>query len=441
MDSFFARISDRYMLRGWSDCPLALVERQYGEQLLRCDGYEYVIRSCDGTCDFSSPAFLPAHRAQLNGLIEAGFAVRCRQGEGLLESQKYIFMPYPVLKELNWAVTDSCNLHCLHCFMNSPDKKESVRRCDIEQILQQIISAKLPFITLTGGEPLLSPHFRLIVSELSKAGIRITHISTNGVLLNDSILDFLLDSGQHPDLLISFDGTGAHDSIRGQQGLEKLVLKNTELALQKGFSAVIVTTLMQQNIHVLMPTYTLLKTVSPSGWFIHRAQSSGLYKNEKRLTIQQTAGAILPLRRRWLSDGKPFPLVPENFNPPQRPHIYTESSPECFGNNCGAFLLPDGTLMPCQGFVGTEIQKHMPNVLSMGLIEAWKSPSIDAFRHAVKADRLKLNPECAACPHFRECGMGCRAYALTEAGNINAPDPDFCELYKQGWRKAFDEQN
>lgn len=439
MSEIYARISDKFMLRGWSDCPLALVEKERAHQFFNCKEYEYVIKACDGLSDFSSPAFLPKHRYQLGELIDAGFVVLCKKGDTLSEYQRYIYTPCPVLKEINWAITDACNLHCVHCFMNSPNKKEDVKLDTVQRIISEIINAHVPVVTLTGGEPLLSPYFKLIVSELSNANVSISHISTNAVLLNEDIMDFLLENNQHPDFLISYDGAGVHDLIRGQKGLESIVLENTSKVLKKGFTAVMVTTLMQQNMGTLRKTYDVLKELSPSGWFINRAQSTGLYQKEKRLSTEEIANETLPLYKCRIDDNKPFPMVIENFCQGKNIKKYTSDSPECFGNSCGLFLLPDGTLMPCQGFVGTKIQEKMPNILKEGLIKAWENPSLEEFRHAVKKDRLEKNPDCKKCPSFSECGMGCRAYALSQTGSMDNVDSDMCDLFSQGWRMKFNE--
>lgn len=440
MDSLYARIGRDYLLRGWSDCPVVLVDRWYGNFAIPCEEYGYVLRSCDGACDLASPAFTPAHRRQLEWLVEQGYAEYCARGDGPDDVQKYMYTPCPRLTTLSWAITDACNLHCVHCFMESPGKSDAGEAGAVDRILREIERAHVPFVSLTGGEPLLSPRFRDIVRRLSEAGTRLTEISTNATLLNDDVLDHLLACGQRPDLLISYDGCGVHDAIRGARGLEEKVLRAAENALARGFIVVMVTTLMRQNIDALTPTYAQLKALKPSGWFVNRAQSTGLYKSEKRLSTAEVARACSALHAAWLRDGRPFPIMMEQFKPQQRKVPFTPDSPECAGHTCGAFLLPDGTLMPCPGFVGTAIQPKMPNILTDGLIEAWGSEAILGFRGAKKAERLAKNPKCAACPHFGACGMGCRAYALTEGGDIDGPDPDACELFTRNWREDFDER-
>jgi hypothetical protein len=40
---------------------------------------------------------------------------------------------------------------------------------------------------------------------------------------------------------------------------------------------------------------------------------------------------------------------------------------------------------------------------------------------------------------FKECGVGCRASALTQTGDLMAKDPISCELWKNGYKKRFEE--
>ena len=56
-----------------------------------------------------------------------------------------------------------------------------------------------------------------------------------------------------------------------------------------------------------------------------------------------------------------------------------------------------------------------------------------------KKNLLARNPECAACEMFKECGVGCRASALTETGDLMAKDPIACDLWKNGYKKRFEE--
>jgi radical SAM protein with 4Fe4S-binding SPASM domain len=112
---------------------------------------------------------------------------------------------------------------------------------------------------------------------------------------------------------------------------------------------------------------------------------------------------------------------------------------ECPETRERVFLLPDGRLLPCPGFAGTKVASRMPTLRDWSLTDALADSPLARFCRDEKSARLSLNPECAACDQFRDCGMGCRAYALTEGGGINKPDPGACAMYKGGWKRRFTE--
>ncbi len=90
-----------------------------------------------------------------------------------------------ILFYVHWEITDSCNYQCPHCYL--PKKQKYI---DIEYAQNFIIELKnsnVFAVTLSGGEPLLHPHFSEIYVGLKKAGI-IVDIITNASLINDSIV-------------------------------------------------------------------------------------------------------------------------------------------------------------------------------------------------------------------------------------------------------------
>jgi radical SAM protein with 4Fe4S-binding SPASM domain len=130
---------------------------------------------------------------------------------------------------------------------------------------------------------------------------------------------------------------------------------------------------------------------------------------------------------------------PEGAPPPRMKPNFSPESLECPETRERVFLLPDGRLMPCPGFTGTSVAAQMPNLNDWDLADALTVSPLASFCREGKSARLRKNPECAACGHFAECGMGCRAYALTEGGALEGPDPGACAMYREGWRRRFAE--
>ena len=90
---------------------------------------------------------------------------------------------------IEWVVSDVCQLKCSYCFRRHfpilPVVHEQV--LDIIQQLNDLNRHKSVKVTLTGGEPLLFPHYQTIVDMLDPTiGLE---LNTNGFLLSDD-MDF-----------------------------------------------------------------------------------------------------------------------------------------------------------------------------------------------------------------------------------------------------------
>lgn len=74
------------------------------------------------------------------------------------------------LKHLYLYLTDSCNLKCLHCFQNALVVGSYLKFEDCKDFLDQSLELGLSSVTLSGGEPLLSPDFDLFLEYFFHAG-------------------------------------------------------------------------------------------------------------------------------------------------------------------------------------------------------------------------------------------------------------------------------
>jgi MoaA/NifB/PqqE/SkfB family radical SAM enzyme len=124
-----------------------------------------------------------------------------------------------------------CNLNCLMCRQNRHSTDVPENRCWFDKdrelpldawvsVLDQAISFR-PWLFVTGGEPILYPHFREFIEQAKKRRF-LVHLQTNGTLLAKEA-DFLVGMGLEA-VTISLDGTPEiHDSIRGRKGTFSLM--------------------------------------------------------------------------------------------------------------------------------------------------------------------------------------------------------------------------
>ena len=67
-----------------------------------------------------------------------------------------------------------CNQQCTHCHVNaSPKRTEIMDKRNIDLVLDFLSKSQVSLLDLTGGAPELNPHFRYLVREARKLGVRV----------------------------------------------------------------------------------------------------------------------------------------------------------------------------------------------------------------------------------------------------------------------------
>ena len=446
----YARLKGEWLLRGWTDVPRALVNWTTGEQLeLRKKGF-YVTEACDGNTDFNSLAFLPAHHALLDRLIEKGIAESCEEGNSINSCQQYRKAPNPRLGGLLWSVTGLCNLNCIHCYMKAPSGLYGELRFEeMIHLIDEFERANVHQVSLTGGEPFLRKDLLDIITMLAQKKIWLSQIFTNGLLVTEEVLEEIRRIGFLPSIQISFDGCGAHDYMRGMKGIEQEVIEAIRRVRAAGFPVVIATSVDRVSKGSLTDTYELLRGMDIGYWRIALPYNTGNWRGATTaLSFEEEAEIYAPLLGLWLADGKPFDLELGGFfegaSRRNRPGPEREETiryaPENY--DCGACrempnLLPDGTLLPCPGYTDTILHDRMPNVIRLGLSKALIQPFFRSIADMKKSDLLLENEECNTCELFELCGMGCRAIAVASTGELMAKDPVACRIWKEGYKQRF----
>nr|WP_294504502.1 radical SAM protein [uncultured Rhodopila sp.] len=85
-----------------------------------------------------------------------------------------------------WQVTNECNLACLHCIEESgPGKafKDELSKEQTFEVLRQIVDNDVPYLSLSGGEPMLHPHFFEMLEYACNRGTQVK-VETNGHYLS-----------------------------------------------------------------------------------------------------------------------------------------------------------------------------------------------------------------------------------------------------------------
>ena len=460
MQASYYKLKPEWALRGWENLPHTLVNTESGQVAVLDDATFFAAAASDGETDFDSPIFLDLHRKARDRLLAEGLLERIEAPSPVSELQRYRKAPNPFYKTLHWSVTGSCNLECRHCYLNAPDwKYEDLGFPEIRRLVDEMGEAGIMEVSITGGEPFFRKDIWDILALFVEKRIRISQIYTNGVLVDDSVLKRLesvlgpqwAKGGQKTDFSLSFDGVGTHDDIRGIEGTEEKTIRAIERICAHGFNVGIETVLYGKNVARMADTLRLLSEKGVSAWKISGVGDAGKWletDGTENLSIEEIFECYLDLLGAFVSLGRPLTIQMGGF------YIYNkasgvESSPYGgFGEksrervlkrySCNAcrfirYLLPDGTLLPCISMTGTEVHNRMPNVRSLGLVEALKDPSLWEIVSIKVGELVERNRECAECEHFGGCTLGCRTCALTYGEGVFAKDPFTCHYWKEGY--------
>lgn len=444
-----AVLNPGWMLRGWTDIPYALTRWGYGDcRPLSLDGF-YVLSSCDGKTNFDSFAFLPKHRQLLDDLITDGIAREVTEQTGISPIQAFRKADNPFIRGIEWNITGRCNLKCRHCYMESPDIKYGhVSTKDIERLVDQFAAANVMEVSLTGGEPFMRKDLMQILEMVAARGIWLGQIYSNGLLIKQKHLDRIKELGFLPAFQISFDTVNGHDDMRGVKGVVKPTVKAIRFLVEAGFPVVVATSIDRRNVGGLEVTYELLKGLGVVSWRVSTPEKSGNWRNQETdLDLDSAYAACEPVAKRWVKDGKPFHIqLCGFFKAGQTTELseidkifnFTPESLDCQTCREQANVLPDGTLVPCPGYVDGPVEKTMPNLLTgPDFSTAWSGNGLRYFADLKLKDVLAENPGCAKCPHFSECGLGCRAAALEKTGQLLSKDPVSCQIFHSGYRSRM----
>jgi len=156
---------------------------------------------------------------------------------------------------LSIEVTTNCNLHCLHCIVQSSRGKGSFLSLPLVQdILKEGYEMGYRRLHVTGGEPLLWERLPAALDDAFSLGYESVLINTNGTLLSKDICSRLSAYGK-VSISISLDGPKeSHAHIRGCGQYER-TRRGAANALDAGIS-MIVFTIMYRSLLAQLPLFT-----------------------------------------------------------------------------------------------------------------------------------------------------------------------------------------
>ena len=347
----------------------------------------------------------------------------------------------PVVKALCLHIAHDCNLACRYCFAEEGEyhgHRELMTYETGKQALDFLIansgSRRNLEVDFFGGEPLMNWQ---VVKELVRYGreqekihnknFRFT-LTTNGVLLNDEIMEFA--NQEMGNVVLSIDGRKeVHDHMRpfpkGAGSYDLILPKFKKFAESRHQDKYYVRgTFTHYNLDFSKDVLSLadqgFKQISVEP-VVAPDEADYAIRREDLPQIFEEYDALAREMIKREKEGNGFNFFHFMIDLTGGPCVYKRLS-GCGSGTEYLAVTPWGDLYPCHQFVGTE-EFLMGNVW-----EGIKTPEIQKeFRHC----NVYTKEECKKCFARFYCSGGCAANSFNMHGTINSTYEIGCELQRK----------
>ena len=442
---------------GWDGAPYAVRHFPSGETQFITETFFRALCFCDGQFDCDSAMLPPAYRQLIRLAAKNGAVKPCEKGDGLHARQKYILYPCKYMSIAHWSITGKCNMRCRHCYMSAPQAKYGeISRETVLSIVDQLAEAGIAKVNLTGGEPLVRRDFWDIVDALKAKDIVIEQIYTNGLLVNEALLNGFDRRGLKPEFSLSFDGVGWHDWLRGYEGAEDIAVNAVKLLRARDFDVSIESAFHRGSIGAMGDTMRLLAELGVRSWKTNPVSGAGNWLGESRdldLTVEEMYDAYLGLIGEYFGAGSPLSVQLGGFFQCKKgsraydcpcKKTYTDEDkrlkePLCMSARHMMYIAADARLLPCMPLAGLPIQDEYPSLYDRSIAEAMRDSIYLRRISAPICELFERQAECAACEHRLHCNGGCRAAALMENDGADyfGVDSWTCRFFKGGYEQKI----
>lgn len=328
-----------------------------------------------------------------------------------------------------WHLTNECDQRCRHCYIYADrdvDAEAGASWEQMETVLRNIEAFgrqfnRRPYLFLTGGDPLLHPHFWEIAEVLHRRGIAYSVLG-NPFHLSPEVCRRLRNTGCE-QYQMSLDGLEqTHDRMR-RPGSFGETLRRLPMLRGAGIYTVIMMTVSAANADEVVPLMKLLAE-----------REVDLFAFARFCNIAGSDGnGLEPWAYRRLLDAcyrlaQELPAKGSDMQLSYKDHLWTLYNYEegrfripdgarpgtmYAGCHCGGghlTILPDGMVYACR-----RAESPVGNALTTPLAEIWLSDAMESYRD------FQAFEKCASCELLAWC-RGCPAVAAAD-GNFYGPDP------------------
>lgn len=347
----------------------------------------------------------------------------------------------PVVKALCLHIAHDCNLKCKYCFAEEGEyhgkrsfMSSEVGKKAIDFLIKNSGSRRNLEIDFFGGEPLMNFE---VVKEIVEYGRKVEKengkkfrftITTNGMLLNDEISDYI-NKNMH-NAVLSLDGRKeVNDKMRvrvgGQGSYDRIVPKFVKIAEDRNQMDYYVRgTFTRNNLDFSKDVFHLadlgFKQISVEPVVTDESEDYSIRKEDLPIIFEEYENLAKEMIKRK-QEGKSFNFFHFMIDLTGGPCAHKRLV-GCGSGTEYLAVAPEGDLFPCHQFVGQDEFK-VGNVF-------------DGIQNKqIRKDFESLNvyskPDCKKCWAKFYCSGGCAASSNNMYGDLTTPYEIGCELQKK----------
>jgi radical SAM protein with 4Fe4S-binding SPASM domain len=339
-----------------------------------------------------------------------------------------------------WNISRRCNLRCVHCYSDSDSRHYpgELTWDEMRAVVDDLAGFGVPALLLSGGEPLMHPHFFDLARYARSKELRLT-LSTNGTLITPSVATSLKDIG-FSYVGISLDGIGeTHDKFRGRAGAYDKAVAAFRYCKAVQQKVGLRLTLSAPNIADLDRILDLIEAEEIDRVCFYHLVYSGRGSQVVDVTHEDSRRAldkIMDRTARWVAEGQKREVLTVD-QPADGAYLYMRLLREnparaeevldlLRWNGGGAHGSGTGI-----GNIDTQGNVHpdqfwqtltLGNVRQRPFSQIWTDPFIQPLAELRQRNGM-LKGRCAGCRFQDICGGGFRVRAVQSSGDMWAPDP------------------
>lgn len=413
--SILEKINDENKIIIWPSLPYWLYINKESVELIKgIDGHSFI----ELLSLLAEKYNISPDENEIYSIIETLHNAKVLYFEGEDNQLKHEDFSSYVIQYITFNITDSCNLYCSHCYIDSSNQNKQFMSLETAK---KIIDSIAPYmiedcrVNISGGEALLNKDLFDILKYFESKNIGKLNLVTNGTLITKEVASKLKEIG-NLRVQISLDGASpeVHEEIRGKNTYQK-TMKGINNLIEQDVKVHLSPMVTKSFFDEIDDYFTLAKKLGIKAVFLQpvinvgRAKENGLERVNNAIVFKKVV-------EMYENDPSLIDLIPGTLEAMFMANIKLLNRFVNCGTGMGTLAIqPNGDCYPCPNTIIESMK--CGNILENDFYNIWMDSAIFNTLREIRVDK-SLDAKCGKCEVRHFCGGGCRGQALNNTGNL-----------------------